>query len=579
MTTPSAAAVNMQRHQSLSGVMVAMFAVYVRMEMLSTAFVPVLRNRHDASCACFRFANNPPISSVSQEHHKDRRRCRHNSLAAIEPREIREFDATVDDVATNNYNLSPQIFIDEVTSFLETDGIPWRTFPSQELRHVFELYFEQSSKVDEMMTLLEDRTIFAVGGGPKHKTLGDAQTNKTNSNASTMEDDPSKQQSYSFILHLCGTPDLGTMQKVHQMHNQNSSVSEAVAAYAWMNAHLTNAFFNYDQNNHESKSGDKTIKPMGTIVHLHQDVWNRSPEIVRSRLRSKCGMFHQRIYARQTIVKRIPKAVYIPFLEDNHLWGATGAKYGYGLFLKPKNGNEDETLVAVATFSSKRKVNRAAHNFHSFELLRFCTKLETTVVGGLGKLTRAFVNGVTDNPQQSGKRVHLNDNIHDLVEIDIITSIDRDFGSNTWPNTWQQMEVMDPVPMFVGDVDGLRRHAVGAGLTPLEQKEGNNKMITSMVLRSGLPDSLLCQLEEQTLVENHDGDQPWQTAAMHGFQPVFDAGVERLMLVVESENTKQLSPSHLWENSLPRYVKEHYSSNEGIENMLSCIRNARSKHQ
>ena len=29
--------------------------------------------------------------------------------------------------------------------------------------------------------------------------------------------------------------------------------------------------------------------------------------------------------------------------------------------------------------------------------------------------------------------------------------------------------MMDPVPMFVGDVDGIRRHTIGAGLTPLGQ--------------------------------------------------------------------------------------------------------------
>jgi hypothetical protein len=36
---------------------------------------------------------------------------------------------------------------------------------------------------------------------------------------------------------------------------------------------------------------------------------------------------------------------------------------------------------------------------------------------------------------------------------------------------------MDPVPMFVGDVDGARRHAVGAGLTPRDGRrhEGRDR--------------------------------------------------------------------------------------------------------
>jgi len=138
------------------------------------------------------------------------------------------------------------------------------------------------------------------------------------------------------------------------------------------------------------------------------------------------------------------------------------------------------------------------------------------------------------------------------------------------------MEVMDPVPMFVGDEDGLRRHGVGAGLTPLEQREGNSEnMTTSMVLRAGLPDQLMQQLDEKPNDGIGDSDWPWQSAAHHGFHPVFDAGVERLMLVVDSDETKQLSPLELWEKSTPRYVKEHYSSNAGVENMLSCIRHSR----
>ncbi len=79
-----------------------------------------------------------------------------------------------------------------------------------------------------------------------------------------------------------------------------------------------------------------------------------------------------RIFARKTASRRIPKSEYLPFLEENHLWGATSAKYAYGLYLKKVNRQQDvdgkaqpsdeseELLVAVATFSSKRKVFRAS---------------------------------------------------------------------------------------------------------------------------------------------------------------------------------------------------------------------------
>lgn len=280
-------------------------------------------------------------------------------------------------------------------------------------------------------------------------------------------------------------------------------------------------------------------------------------------------MIRSRIYARQAVARKIPKSVYLPFLEANHLWGATGAKHGYGLFLKPKKtiqhqNHDDEILVAVATFSAKRKVKRASHNFHSFELLRFCTLLDTTVVGGLTKLVAAFVKEVKAKLAES-------DTDESDTCIDIITSIDRDFGSNTWPD-FVRMDVMDPVPMFVGGLDGLRRHAVGAGLTPLEQNSENSSMAVSAMLRAGLPQNLLEELQQH---ENQISDLPWKVAAQEGFQPVFDAGVERLMLVVDKGRNIPLSPSELWESSMPRYVREHYSSNQGVENMIKCIRSAR----
>mmetsp|Transcript_20366 Transcript_20366/g.38472 ORF Transcript_20366/g.38472 Transcript_20366/m.38472 type:complete len:583 (-) Transcript_20366:41-1789(-) len=579
-----------------------MLAMSTTKIMATAAFVLLGRTQYYYSSVVtsFRFAHHP--AHTNRLHYTPIIRCRQFSLTAIKSADEEEFTLTGSSKVNtkNSNNLSPQIFVDEVTSFLDTDDISWRHFSHQELRRALELYFEpipqklsSSSRVNEMMAMLEDRVILAVGKGARNSSSIDNFSHNNKTDCDNIEDSNHIQQPYSFILSLCPTPNLAAIQSIHQNHKPNSSVSEAVASYAWLNAHLTDAFFNHDPNNLHSTSGDKATKPMTSIVHLHQDVWNRSPKIVRSRLSSKCGRFDRRIYARQTIVKKIPKTSYLPFLEENHLWGATGAKGGYGLFLKPKkkhpkqqnhgcgttqcDDDGDGMLVAVATFSSKRKINRASHNFHSFELLRFCTKLDTTVVGGLGKLVSAFVKGVTCNKQQNGKRgANPNGNSEeDQVEIDLITSIDRDFGSNTWPDAWQQMEVMNPVPMFVGDVDGLRRHAVGAGLTPLEQTGDKTLMSTSMVLRAGLPDSLLCQLEQESSQEVTDKDRPWQMAAKHGLYPVFDTGVERLMLVVDNEKTKHLSLPELWKNSVPTYVKKHYSSNTGIDNMLSCIRHAR----
>ncbi|KAL3772107.1 hypothetical protein ACHAW5_004945 [Stephanodiscus triporus] len=199
--------------------------------------------------------------------------------------------------------------------------------------------------------------------------------------------------------------------------------------------------------------------------------------------------------------------------------------------------------------------------------------------------------------------------------MDVVTSIDRDFGcGDAWPN-FVSVDVVDPVPMFVGDVDGARRHAVGAGLTPLEQPRQRRRMgddgdrstktlsvtiASSGVLRAGLPDSLLRELGEggggalgtEGVCDRNDRrDDPWRIAARRGFHPVFDAGVERLMSVVvyggggtvvvdgdDDDGTKSgPSPVELWLASTPRYARDHYSSNSGVRDMLGCIRSARLK--
>lgn len=574
-----------------------------RAKAMTNAFIPAIQatilSRY-SSC-CFRCALCPSSDDGFHPHQ------RHHSIIEIRRRlfsALPLFDSAQLDneqKILQRSNLSKNSFVEEVISFLDTNGMSMRPLSLHEIRNVLEQYMDQYhsnidgpkslDRVDGLMAFLEASVILAIGKGTgKNIPLGTNSStpavNATSHDNVDFENDlidntsvnsgngmrqDINHQPHSFILHICPTLTLDTIHKLHQKQ-RTSSVSEAVAAYAWRNSLLTDAFYYYNSVNGGIEQS--------SIVHLHQDVWNRSPAIVQSRLRSKCGYYHRRIFARQTVVKRITKSDYIPFLEENHLWGATGAKYGYGVFLKSKmkgakqhqtDAEDDEMLVAVATFSSKREVNRAGSKFHSYELLRFCTKLDTTVVGGLTKLVSAFVKEVKN--KQTGK---VDDSGSVQPGIDIVTAIDRDFGSNTWPN-FERVQVLDPIPMFVGNIDGLRRHAVGLGLAPLEQVgDDNGSLSTSMILRAGLPTSMLQQLDDDDQTHEHDKhDWLWQIVAQHGFHPVFDAGVERLMFIAEARNTNEMSPSDLWDASLPNYVKEHYSVNSGVQRMLNSIRSTR----
>jgi hypothetical protein len=279
-----------------------------------------------------------------------------------------------------------------------------------------------------------------------------------------------------------------------------------------------------------------------TIIHLHQDVWQVKGDIVRCRLLVRCGR-GQRIFARKTKSRRISSNQAIPFLQQNHLWSATKAKYYYGLFVN-KN-DEHEPLVAVASLSARRKVARNGISHRSHELLRFCSLRNVTVVGGISKLLKAFT--IDHEPD------------------DIVTVVDRDWGSGDgWHSLgFTTVHVMPPLIMVV-DVEGVRRHLVGAGIQH-EDDEGT----TTNHDRLGLPHRVLEQLSGIS-----ESEPAYECLLQHGFFPVYDAGVERLFLpIIDSAAARQrndslYTPMSLWEKSVPSYTTSYYSCNSGIVALL-----------
>lgn len=111
------------------------------------------------------------------------------------------------------------------------------------------------------------------------------------------------------------------------------------------------------------------------LIHIFEDEWRDKRPIVESRMRGILGL-NDRIYARKTECKEISYEESRKFLEDNHIQGSCMSKWRYGLFYH-------DQLVAVMTFGKSRFED-------GFELLRFCNKVNTNVVGGAGKLLARF---------------------------------------------------------------------------------------------------------------------------------------------------------------------------------------------
>ena len=120
------------------------------------------------------------------------------------------------------------------------------------------------------------------------------------------------------------------------------------------------------------------------LFHIFENEWRDKKEIWKSVLLNALGK-SKRIYARKCIIKEIPSKEAKEFLNANHLQGSCNSKINLGLY----SGN---TLVSLMTFG-KPRYNKQ----YDYELLRFCNALNTSVIGGAGKLLSYFVK--TYNPK------------------------------------------------------------------------------------------------------------------------------------------------------------------------------------
>jgi len=117
-------------------------------------------------------------------------------------------------------------------------------------------------------------------------------------------------------------------------------------------------------------------------IRIWEDEYLHHKDIIDSRILSLIGI-SSRIYARETIVKTISLKELKEFLVINHLNAPINAKHRYGLYHRKK-------LVAVAAFSRSCPIQDNGITYKSHELIRYCSLLRVTVVGGLSKLIHHF---------------------------------------------------------------------------------------------------------------------------------------------------------------------------------------------
>lgn len=122
-----------------------------------------------------------------------------------------------------------------------------------------------------------------------------------------------------------------------------------------------------------------------SLIQFYEDEIIEKFDIVKSIIKNKLKIIDNKIYARKCVIREIDSSTSAEFLNRNHLQGNINAKIRLGLYYN----NE---LVSLMTFGKKRIAMGNKNNINGeYEMLRFCNKLNTLVIGGASKLLNYFI--------------------------------------------------------------------------------------------------------------------------------------------------------------------------------------------
>ena len=121
------------------------------------------------------------------------------------------------------------------------------------------------------------------------------------------------------------------------------------------------------------------------LISIWEDWMMYKPTIVESIIKSKLGIYNQRIGARKCILREVNAKDAEKFLEEMHIQGTCHSTIKLGLFY-------NDELVSLMTFGKKRPGLGCKGN--EWELLRFCNAHDVQIIGGASKLLNEFIKRI-----------------------------------------------------------------------------------------------------------------------------------------------------------------------------------------
>ena len=144
--------------------------------------------------------------------------------------------------------------------------------------------------------------------------------------------------------------------------------------------------------------------------------------IVFNKIKSSLGLIKRKIYARKCKIIELNPSTCSKFLDKYHIQGSIGSTYKYGLVYK-------DNVVAIMTFNKGRTATGHTAKDGEWELGRYCTIFNFSIVGGAGKLLNHFIRIVSPNTIYSYADRRWSRG-------DLYEKLGFEFVKNTSPNYW-----------------------------------------------------------------------------------------------------------------------------------------------
>lgn len=162
------------------------------------------------------------------------------------------------------------------------------------------------------------------------------------------------------------------------------------------------------------------------LIHIWEDDWKYKSDIVKSIISNKIGIISNKVFARNCILGEVSSSDARLFLDENHIQGFAASSIRIGLY-------HNNDLVSLMTFGY-----RYTNGKREFELIRFCNKINTNVVGASSKIFKHLLKIV---------------NVDNIISYSDISM----FGGLMYGILgFKEISTSDPNYFWV--VDGVRKH-------------------------------------------------------------------------------------------------------------------------